>query len=168
MATEANRVFEPAVRRVLAKAGFSPKVEYVTLARMQDSLNRHVVDGAFVIGDASLSMTDGIKVPVPLLQNEIVAVSVDPDVVVRQVADLARYRVDVLRGNKDQAELTAGCPRVEENTGYERLLQKSVGFAFRHFAMNCIIYYPVIGYMVLCNSCTFGGLLQKRTFARGS
>ena len=117
-ATEANRVFEPLIVNTLARAGYEMTVSFAPLTRMQLGLRNNTIDGVFFIGEDSLAVGKGIKIPVVLYTNEVVALSLNPGIIIHQASDLQRWRVAVLRGNASQAKLTKGMA-VTETDSYE-------------------------------------------------
>lgn len=117
--TESAGIFEPAMAELLQKAGFTPVLSPAPLARIQGDMKKGDVDGIFPVGEASLAAADGVKVLPMMLENRVIAVTINPEVEIKTAADLKPYQVAILRGQKDHIDLTKGCPWVIETSDYE-------------------------------------------------
>jgi len=106
--------FEPLIAEVFTSAGFEAEFSYEPYARLLYSMRKNLYQGTFFTTIQLATELPGIRaVPVPLYDNDTVAISVKPGIVVRSVEDLSRYAVAIQRGNPTQTEITKGIPVVD-------------------------------------------------------
>lgn len=118
------------VVQLLTDAGYKVTLNKVPNTRLMNDLNSGKVDGSFFLNDTAISNVKGLKkVPLVLFTTEIVAVSVDSSVKVTKIADLANYKVGVVRGNSLQADITKGL-KVTEADNDEALVKMLGGKRF--------------------------------------
>lgn len=111
---EQIKPFEPLVKKVLADAGITAAFSFVPQARLIKSMEDGTFQGGFFMSDAALATMPGaVKIPVVLSRIDTVAVCLDPAIKITGTADLTRYRVGIVRGDKSQEAVSKGLKLTE-------------------------------------------------------
>lgn len=111
LTTPTMQPLSPLISSRLADAGIQAHIRLVPQARLVAELARQEADGAFLLTDLVAKAAPGIvPVPVVLHQYELMAVTQDAQIQIRKPADLAPYRVGLLRGSQisEQVSVEAG------------------------------------------------------------
>jgi stage V sporulation protein SpoVS len=107
--TESVRPFAGLVTNVLKDAGFEPELQVMPMQRFTQALGESTVAGGFFLSEqAAKAVTGAVKIPVVLFKNEVVAFAVKPDVKITSNADLAKYKVGIVRGNATHEAVAKG------------------------------------------------------------
>ena len=106
-AADEMKSFEPTITKVLKDAGVHPVFDYYPLPRALMMLRDGKCNGIYPVSETAIAEVPGARaVPVPLIQFDVVALSVEAGIAVRSVEDLKKYSVGVVRGNRTHHALT--------------------------------------------------------------
>lgn len=101
LTTHTMQPLAPLITSRLAEAGIATDIRLVPQARLVAELARPEADGAFLLTELVAKAVPGVEpVPVALHQYELMAVTRQASIQIHQPADLARYRVGLLRGSQ--------------------------------------------------------------------
>lgn len=109
-----NAQYMPAVTKVLKSAGYDVKpVVYEEQGQMIASLAKNESDIVFFLAQPIITGVKGAQfVSARLMNTDFVAVATDPSVSVKNVADLKKYKVGVVKDQPGQNAAVRGCTDV--------------------------------------------------------
>lgn len=111
-----NAQFMPAVTAVLSKAGYTVKPVVVEeQGELIASIAKNETDIGFFLAQPLITQIKGAAfVPARLMSTDFCAVTKDASVVVKNSADLKKYKVGIIKGNQGHQAATRGCTNIVE------------------------------------------------------
>lgn len=123
LTTPTMQPLAPLITARLAEAGIQADVRLVPQARLVAELAQPEADGAFLLTDlVAQTVPDVEPVPVALHQYELMAVTRQAAAPIRRPADLAHYRVGLLRGSQISEQVSQGLTHVYRVRSVEALV----------------------------------------------
>lgn len=111
-----NAQFMPAVTAILTKAGYNVKPVVVDeQGELIASVAKNETDLGFFLAQPLITQIKGATfVPARLMSTDFCAVTKDASVVIKNSADLKKYKVGIVKGNAGHAAATRGVTNVVE------------------------------------------------------
>lgn len=113
---EGNQQFMPAVTAILKDAGYEVKpVVFKEQGEMIGALAKSEADIVFFLAQPLITGVKGAQfISARLMSTDFCAVTVDPAVVIKNAADLKKYKIGIVKDNAGHVAATRGVPNVVE------------------------------------------------------